>query len=250
MDESHDLNVHGGLPVHGAMGAAARAFEAISILVCLALIGYHTAAAAVYGAFDWRAPICFVAGVICADFLSGLIHWGADSYFTVTTPFVGRRLVWPFRVHHVNPDDFLTRDFVDANGDVAGAAVPFLLLAFVIPIEEADGLAALCFLLGLTAVGCFVNQFHQWAHMKSAPRPIRWLQRRGLVLSRAHLRHHQEPFATDYCIVTGWCNPMLNRVGFFRRLEALIHRLTGWVAREDDQRFYETVRKSDSRAAR
>ena len=32
---------------------------------------------------------------------------------------IGPRLLVPFRVHHVNPEDFLRRRFVDTNGEVA-----------------------------------------------------------------------------------------------------------------------------------
>ena len=62
-----------------------------------------------------------------ADFGSGLVHWAADTWGRDDLPVIGRRLLVPFRVHHVNPDDFLRRRFVDTNGDVAFLAVPVLL---------------------------------------------------------------------------------------------------------------------------
>ena len=69
--------------------------------------------------WQWWVPLAFVAGMAAADFGSGLVHWGADTWGRDDLPVIGHRLLVPFRVHHVNPDDFLRRSFVDTNGDVA-----------------------------------------------------------------------------------------------------------------------------------
>ena len=34
--------------------------------------------------------------------------------------------------------------------------------------------------------------------------------------------HHTEPFNMHYCITNGWLNPLLNKIKFFRRLEATL----------------------------
>ena len=44
--------------------------------------------------------------------------------FSETMPILGRRLLRPFRVHHVTPDDFLRRGFLTVNGDVALISIP------------------------------------------------------------------------------------------------------------------------------
>ena len=57
-------------------------------------------------------------------------------------------------------------------------------------------------------------RFHKWSHtLRSQCHPVvNWLQDRGiLVHRRAHLRHHKPPFETNYCIVTGHMNPILDR---------------------------------------
>ena len=58
--------------------------------------------------------------------------------------------------------------------------------------------------------------------------PPRWaafLQKRGWILSRKeHGLHHSSPFEGHYCILTGVCNPLLDRTHFWRRLEAFIYR--------------------------
>ena len=65
----------------------------------------------------------------------------------------------------------------------------------------------------------------------------RCLQRCGLTLSPArHGRHHLAPCTVAYCISTGWLNPLLDGVGFWRGLEWVVSRLTGADPREPGAR--------------
>ena len=52
-----------------------------------------------------------------------------------------------------------------------------------------------------------------------------------LVSRRAHGAHHKAPFEGNYCIVSGFWNPILDAggsdAGFFRRLERLVAARTG-----------------------
>jgi ubiquitin-conjugating enzyme E2 variant len=157
-------------------------------------------------------------------------------------PLLGRRFVHPFRVHHVNPEDFLRRRFLDTNGDVSMLSIPFLAAAHVLPLTTNWGQLAAAFMSAFCAVVLPTNQVHQWAHMPRPPRVVRWLQDRGMILSRReHSRHHCSPFARNYCIATGWCNPLLERIQFFRRLERIVARLFGLQPRADDSAFRQSV---------
>jgi len=79
------------------------------------------------------------------------------------------------------------------------------------------------------------NQIHKWAHMSSPPKLVCWLQRSGLILStQKHEVHHTWPFVQSYSITSGLLNPVLNGIGFYRKLEKLIHHFTGMVPRADD----------------
>ena len=55
----------------------------------------------------WWTPLVLVGAGVTADLLSGLVHWTADTWGRETLPVVGRRFLRPFRVHHINPHDFL-----------------------------------------------------------------------------------------------------------------------------------------------
>jgi plasmanylethanolamine desaturase len=227
------------VPAHDEIGWGQLISEIASIVVAGALIGnlIKHLSAATFG-WTWRVSAAVACGALFADFMSGVVHWFADTWFEETMPILGRRLLRPFRVHHINPDDFLRRNFIDTNGDVSMVLIPLLLAIYLIPLTGFGGYWCAVFLLSLCIVGWPTNQVHQWAHMPRPPRLVRWLQSAGLLLShRDHRLHHDPPYIEYYCIATGWLNRPLTAIGFFRRLEALITRLTGLEPRKDDTHF-------------
>jgi len=138
-------------------------------------------------------------------------------------------------VHHINPHDFLRRNFVDTNGDVAMLCVPILLLAIFVPMTSQAGQLATLFLVVFAAWSLPTNQFHQWAHMANPPRMVAFLQRYGIILTpRQHLGHHTAPHLQNYCIISGWCNPTLAKIDFFRKLETGISFVTGLKPRAEE----------------
>ncbi len=183
----------------------------------------------------WWIPFLVVTAGIAADLVSGLVHWAADTWGRETMAFVGPRFLRPFRVHHVNPDDFLRRSFIDCNGDVAMLTLPLLLAAMWIPLDSGWGLVAEVWVVAFVVWTLPTNQVHQWAHMPEPPRVVRWLQRHRVILNpESHDRHHVSPYAVNYCIATGWCNRALATIHFFPTLEHVITRLTGWLPRDDE----------------
>ena len=236
---------HTGLPAHDECGFGQIAFEAGCIACAAALIVIHINRLIVAdSSWTWPLLLAIACGALCADFTSGILHWFADTWFQETMPFLGRRLLRPFRVHHVNPDDFLRRNFVDTNGDVAMVCDLVMLAMVAIPLDSQGGLWWDVMLLAFSLAGLPTNQIHQWAHSRQPPPLAGWLQRIGMILSRAdHQRHHVAPYDDFYCIGTGWLNRPLSAIQFFQRLEAVITRLTRLRPREDDIRFVDDVRK-------
>ncbi len=178
--------------------------------------------------WPWAAPLAFAAGIVLTDFVSGCLHWFGDTWGDEKSPIFGPRFIKPFRFHHAHPLDMLKSNFFVTNGDNALIVIPFLIVPFFLPLAHSlwGPLAVSLWVVG--AWGMWTSQFHQWAHMKRPPRVVRLLQRTGLILGpRHHWRHHKSPFATNYCITTGWCDPILARVRFFAGLEWAISRTTG-----------------------
>ena len=231
-----------GLPGHDAVGGLTKVIEAISLILAGELVVANVAHMFVAGLLvHWWSPFVIVVAALAADLVSGLVHWTADTWFSESMPVLGRRFLRPFRVHHVNPDDFLRRNFVDCNGDVAMLNIPILLAAFAMPETVLGGAASLA-LATFAIVSLPTNQVHQWAHMPSPPAIVGWLQRHGAILSReAHSSHHRAPYVVNYCIATGWCNRYLTSIDFFPTCERLVARLTGWQPRSDEQAFVERL---------
>ena len=185
---------------------------------------------------QWWVPAALFGGIVAADFLSGIVHWAADTWGHADLPIVGPRLLLPFRVHHVNPDDILRRRFLDANGNVAAVTIPVLLLLLLVPFDHYAPVAVGA--LGLCAFGMMTNQIHQWAHMPTPPRPVRALQKLGILLKpAAHAAHHCGGYDRHYCITTGWCNRPLEAIDFFGLLERAVTHITGTLPRADEHRF-------------
>lgn len=195
----------------------------------------------------WLALLAVPLSLVLGDLVSGLVHWTADTYFSEETPIIGPSLVKPFRLHHLYPRDICTHDLVTTVGNVCIIAVPVLAVSISLLwfYENSSWLAfsSLCIaLMSLTTV--LTNQFHKWAHQESPSRLVRLLQRARLVLGPAHHQiHHTKPFNMHYCITNGWLNPLLNKVQFFRSLEATLRFLGIEVATANERE--ETLRIGD-----
>jgi ubiquitin-conjugating enzyme E2 variant len=174
----------------------------------------------------WLIALAIPLGVIGGDFVSGIVHWAADTYGSEDMPMIGPSLVKPFRLHHVYPRDICTHGLVETTGNVCILAVPVLsgciYLMWLVPGSGLLAFSVFSFAVTATATVA-TNQFHKWAHQEHPSSFARWLQRHRLVLEpQHHKRHHTEPFNVNYCITNGWLNPVLNKLKFFRRLEATL----------------------------
>lgn len=210
-----------------------RAVDVFSVLLAVGLVVTHLVRfAQVPEVWGWLALVAFVAAMLAADFVSGVVHWAGDTWGTEQTTWLGPRFIRPFRFHHAHPRDMLKSNFFTTNGDTALSSLPFLLVPFALPLGHEAGRVSAVFLWGVGWWGMWTSQFHQWAHMTPPPRLVGWFQRRGLILGPGHHhRHHKSPFAVNYCITTGWCDPILIRIRFFTAMEWIVSRLTGWRPR-------------------
>jgi ubiquitin-conjugating enzyme E2 variant len=224
------------LPEHGEVGPLARVLEVACLAGAAGLLLFHLLRFfTTRWFFSWWMPVVVLAAMFFADFACGVIHWIADTWGSESIPVFGPRFLRPFRLHHINPDDFLRRNFIDTNGDVALIAIVFLLSAFLIPLDNTFGRLVAVFLVASSACALPTNQVHQWAHMSDPSPWVCWLQQRGVLLSQEqHHIHHTAPYATNYCITTGWCNPALTASNFFPAFEWVISRLTGLKPRSED----------------
>jgi len=208
-------------------------------LTIMTLVTYHFKKE-YFGAF----VMSLVFGALLADFMSGLVHWGADTWGTIDIPIIGQAFIRPFREHHVDPVAMTKHDFVETNGDNC-----MLSNIFLVPLLSCcyfygekwmlEHFALLVFAATFCIYVCLTNQIHKWSHMISGvPKWVKALQDAHIIMPRPHHHiHHISPHETYFCITGGWLNYPLEKIQFFQSLEYIIEALTGNKPRADDQKW-------------
>ncbi len=164
-----------------------------------------------------------VALVLLADFTGGLFHWAEDSWGDSDTPLWGPLFVRPNMGHHDRPTDILRVS------PWRGAGMLLVTAALLLGLGWALGLWSWQLFLFL-ALASLNEPAHRWEHTPPArlPRAVLALRRLGLLqTARHHWQHHIAPHASHYCVLTPWLNPLLDRSGFWRGIEALLAPLLG-----------------------
>jgi len=172
------------------------------------------------------AAVGLALGFFAADVASGLVHWFCDTYFDPRTPLLGMIFIAPFREHHVDPGALARHGFFERNGNNCLVSLPLLLTAIwrlePSAVTRAAEVVAAGFFVAASLTLCVTNQIHAWAHGSHAPRPIRVLQRAGILITpERHARHHRGDRA--YAVVSGWSNALLDRM--LARAEVLLAAL-------------------------
>lgn len=165
------------------------------------------------GAFYWIGFV--LTAWLTADFLTGLFHWFEDRYANPKWPVFGPLVAAPNELHHSEPRAFLRGSYWDRNNTTL---IPCLTVAALLIYKEEWWWAL---------VACFAaqaNELHAFTHRAGIPRPIRVLQDTDILQNaRHHARHHISPYASHFCVMSSWLNPILDAVGFWRFLESLVY---------------------------
>ena len=219
-----------------------RAVEILSISAVFSMLVWFTWRCALVashtGPWGWLALLSIgLLGFIGADLVSGLVHWAGDTIGDTTVPFLGKNFIGPFREHHVDPKAITRHDFVETNGNNCIVVAGPLGLALWGTPEALDWRFVACSVIcTMSLFTVATNQFHKWAHADHTPAAVKSLQRMGLILSPQHHDiHHAMPHDKHYCITAGWMNPVLDKVRFFRGLEAVIHRVNPSLLHIDER---------------
>jgi ubiquitin-conjugating enzyme E2 variant len=164
-----------------------------------------------------------ISSIILGDFATGVFHWSVDNYGSIKTPVFGAVCV-AFQGHHDTPWTITFRSFANNVFKICYATIGFLSFLMI----ANPGPLTRIFLTLFINWWMLSQEFHKMAHMKVAPPRWKFLQDKGIILSKKeHGLHHTSPFEGHYCILTGICNPILDNTKFFRHLERIVYRITG-----------------------
>lgn len=164
--------------------------------------------------------ILLLFSLVFADILTGVFHWATDNYGSLETPLVGPACA-AFQGHHKHPYTIVHRTFCNNVFKIGKLIGPLIaLVLFLAPPGPAFFLTVALFCQMMS------QEFHKYSHMPPNRHPplVRRLQSAGLIIStKEHGRHHTSPYDGHYCIFNGWCNPILDKSLFFRRLELFFY---------------------------
>lgn len=182
--------------------------------------------------------LSLISGQLLADFVSGVVHWGCDTWGRVDIPILGP-FIGSFREHHIDPLKMVRKPYHATNGNNCGLA--FISICIMHYLEQ---IGQFQFVIGTYsfAIGvALTNQFHKWSHMPGSklPAAVRILQKSGLILSFHHHHKHHIEHLSHYCITNGWMNEPLEKLNFWRNAEWIINKLTGAVPREDELEWFD-----------
>ncbi|MGD2116431.1 MAG: fatty acid desaturase CarF family protein [Acidobacteriota bacterium] len=190
-------------------------------------------------AWPWIV-LAVLAGVYLADLASGLLHWAFDTWFDADVTFV-RRMVLQVREHHIHPSRIFLIPFVQDAGTLSWIAllVTAPALAWALAGGGAVAYGALLTAAVFNPLLVFMLEFHKCGHRPAGAWWVKALQRAQLVLPvDHHLRHHSGNHDINYCIINGWADRTLGRLGLFRGLEWAIERTTGARPQRDDHEWF------------
>lgn len=190
----------------------------------------------------WGLLAAVVVGIYVADLVSGLLHWAFDTWFDENITFV-RSMVLHVREHHVYPQRIFNFNFTHDAGTLSWIALlltaPVILWA-VFAAAPSSALACYAVVSAVTfsPLLVFMLETHKCGHRSRNPGWVRLLQRSGLLLSTPHhIQHHSANHDVNYCIVNGWADRTLGRLGLFRGLEWLIARSTAAQPQRNDHEW-------------
>ncbi|XP_011084391.1 fatty acid desaturase 4-like 1, chloroplastic [Sesamum indicum] len=176
-----------------------------TMLISLAKSMLILAAGAPTGPRTWlHLTMAALLGYLLADLISGIYHWAIDNYGSTETPIFGSQIQW-FRAHHQYPSELTKFETARIVTTIAG-----VITVAILPVN------------------LFSSDPIPLVRRRKLPPVVAALQDAGVLLRWSHHRaHHGPPFNSNYCVVSGICDRVLDGCKVLLGLEVALFRVTG-----------------------
>lgn len=161
-----------------------------------------------------EAALAVPFSLFLADLVGQFFHKWLDSYASEANPLWGKA-AQEFRKHHEFAGNLNGVPYLSHVAAFGKLMAPFFIAACFgdwtkQPALGVNLLLILVFLLNTTEI-------HKQAHTRHPHALARFLQKIGVAISfDRHLRHHVPPYGSDYAVLNGWSQPILDKTGFWR----------------------------------
>lgn len=214
------------------------------MLLCWGLIWLAAHNGEVHLGWPWWIVALFV-GLFFADFFSGFVHWATDTWFDER---VSCRVVSIAREHHIYPQHivgYTARDYLGYSCWPTFLVMGPIIAMLTLVLQFSTGVYFAAVISNIVIlVMAFGTYAHRLGHTRSKSRFIEILQRYRLLNSLAyHGLHHTGQHDGRYSVINGWADEILDRIGFWRVIENLIHAMTGMEPRRNDKEWLERYRQ-------
>lgn len=169
-----------------------------------------------------------IVGLLFADIIISFLHWLEDTYLDYHQSIQWlARIAQENHLHHYFPREILVTDVLQ---DLCVTVPLTLIVAVIVYMIAPEWVANHPWLIGtMFVLGCASHTIHKTAHMRDCERPrfFTLLHRLGVLVDHEHHRaHHDEP-SVKYGILLPVTNDVLDGLGAWRCLEAVVERVIG-----------------------
>ena len=160
-----------------------------------------------------------VPAIYLSDLISGVIHIFFDVQILSITELAD--ISSEFRMHHVSPTDILQVPILKSFQQSAFVPIPLFLTLFnvVAKTKKKNILSQIVTLYSLSLTQPIHSQAHYMNHATQKQREstrgkiLAFLQDNHIIVSpQEHKLHHIGLYDDNFCLLTGWANPLLNKI--------------------------------------
>ncbi len=158
---------------------------------------------------------------LLADFITGIVHWWEDAYGNPQWPILGKYIIQPNMQHHKSPRNLLQGSYWDHINTSLFGGIIFIATVWFCGWHSWQMIACVIFCMQ-------ANEIHAITHRtdKENGAIVVWLQKIGIIQKRkTHGWHHKAPYDTNFCIMTEFLNPVLNKIGLWEKVEWFIAKV-------------------------